>query len=110
MLPFNETGALTLVLHPYLSIGNFVIIPTVNGTFHYHPLLFVKQQTGGGSYSVVSLLSQKNKTMEPKVKILRLDQIEKSKANEYRLFKYVFAGMILSFLMLIAADYKSTAS
>lgn len=45
--------------------------------------------------------------MEPKVKILRLDQIEKSKANEYRLFKYAFAGMILSFLMLIALNTKA---
>jgi len=45
--------------------------------------------------------------MEPKVKIFRLDQIEKSKANEYRLFKYVFAGMILSFLMLIALNTKA---
>ncbi|HKO79108.1 MAG TPA: YHS domain-containing (seleno)protein [Chitinophagaceae bacterium] len=45
--------------------------------------------------------------MEPKVKILRLEQIEKSKANEYRLFKYVFAGMILSFLMLIATTTKA---
>lgn len=45
--------------------------------------------------------------MEPKVKILKLEQIEKSKANEYKLFKYVFAGMILSFLMLIATTTKA---
>jgi YHS domain-containing protein len=45
--------------------------------------------------------------MEPKAKILRLEQIEKSKANEYRLFKYVFAGMILLLLMLIVTTVKA---
>lgn len=39
--------------------------------------------------------------MESKVKILRLEAIEKSKAIERRSFKYVFACMILSFLLLI---------
>src|SRR5688572_31799065 len=46
-------------------------------------------------------------TMEPNVKILRLEQIEKSKANEYRLFKYVFAGTILSFLTLFTIVAKA---
>ena len=39
--------------------------------------------------------------METKMKALKIEQIEKAKAHEYRLFKYVFAGMILLFLLVI---------
>lgn len=45
--------------------------------------------------------------METQVKALKIEQIKKSKANEYRLFKYVFAGMILSFYMVIAINIKA---
>ncbi len=45
--------------------------------------------------------------MEPKMKIIRLEAIEKAKTVERRSFKYVFACMILSFLMLIAALAKA---
>ena len=37
--------------------------------------------------------------MESNVKALKMEQIEKAKATEYRLFKYVFAGM--TFLLVL---------
>ena len=45
--------------------------------------------------------------MEPNVKLLRLEQVRKSKTNGYRFFKNVPGGIILLFLMLIATTTKA---
>ncbi len=41
------------------------------------------------------------------MKALKLEQIRKIKANEYKLFKYVFEGIMFLFLLFIAINAKA---